>query len=46
MNTLPSDKHYQELALIFGGTFVKRQWTVNGVTFTSKAIYMGEQDAS
>lgn len=39
-----SDQEYRETAMILGGTFEKRVWTVNGVTYWTKAIYMGQDN--
>lgn len=40
---MPTDREYQEWALMVGGTFVKREKSVNSVHHIIKMIYMGNQ---
>ena len=43
MDMPTTDQEYRDLAWLLGGTFVKRVWTVNGVTHWTRAIYMGDK---
>lgn len=40
---MPTDREYQEWAMVLSGTFVKRERVVNSVRYYTKMIYMGTE---